>query len=63
MYNSGDRVDRTPTGTFLLVKIFPYVKALKPDAQLPPEVAVQADLILKDMEDKRRRNNPSPLGR
>lgn len=63
MYNSGDEVDRTNTGTFLLVKIFPYVKALKPDAELPKEVAEKAASILQEMEAKRRRNNPNPLGR
>lgn len=65
MYNSGPEPDkdRTPTGTFLLVKIFPYVKARKPDAELPPEVAAHAAEILQDMENKRRRAAPNPLHR
>lgn len=62
MYNSGEANDRTPTGTFLLVKLFPYYKALKPDAELPPEVAERASAILHEMDVKRRRNNPNPLG-
>ncbi|MES2707561.1 MAG: hypothetical protein V4726_13270 [Verrucomicrobiota bacterium] len=65
MYNSGPQLnsERTATGTFLLVKIFPAVKKLKPDAELPPEVAAKAMGILQDMENKRRNPNPNPLGR
>lgn len=48
MYNTGPAPtsDRTPTGITLLAALYPKVKAIQPDAALPPEVAADLPNIL-----------------
>lgn len=62
MYNSGTATDkdRTPTGTVLLYRLFPVIKAMKPDAALPPGAAEEAIKLLQDMELRRPKRNPAP---
>jgi len=57
MYASGPSADgdRTNTGNTLLVQLFPKIKALQPEATLPPELAAKAPAILADEQARQDR--------
>lgn len=58
MYNSGEppQGDRTPTGTYLLAKLFPYVKARKPEVKLPPDLVPKAEQRIREYEAVQEKN-------
>lgn len=62
MYNSGEppQGERTPTGSYLLAKIFPFVKARKPAVELPPDLALIAGQRIREYEGRGQKRNQSP---